>query len=81
MYNFLDYKYTDGTNYYRLTQTDFNGQSETFNIISIRTKDLIQEKPVAYDVIGRVIKSPDSYIGIIIYRYINGFWFKRIKLE
>jgi hypothetical protein len=34
-YSFTDLNPSRGTNYYRLKQTDFNGQSETFHLISI----------------------------------------------
>ena len=34
-YNFIDESPAPGTNYYRLTQTDINGQSEIFKIIAV----------------------------------------------
>lgn len=38
LYEYTDYKPFNGTSYYRLKQTDFNGSSETFNIIAIRNE-------------------------------------------
>jgi hypothetical protein len=40
MYEFDDDSYDNGTNYYRLTQTDFDGKFETFEIISITTPNV-----------------------------------------
>lgn len=34
-YEFFDEHYANGVNYYRLTQTDYNGTSKTFDVISI----------------------------------------------
>ncbi len=34
-YTFTDPSPAEGTNYYRLRQTDFNGRSETFNIVAV----------------------------------------------
>jgi hypothetical protein len=38
-YEFKDDKPTESTHYYRLRQVDYNGQSETYNIISISKDD------------------------------------------
>lgn len=35
-YQFSDYDFLPGTSYYRLTQVDFDGESETFDIISVQ---------------------------------------------
>ena len=34
-YSFTDYDYQNGTAYYRLTQYDFNGEKEVFDIVSV----------------------------------------------
>ena len=81
LYNYLDYEVTVGAIYYRLSQTDFDGLTEYFKIITLISKPLQTEKPKAYDTIGRVIEHPDSYIGIIIYKYSNGFWYKVTRLK
>lgn len=82
LYEYLDYGYMDGTNYYRLTQTDFNGASETFQIIAINTTvPPKREIPIAYDTLGRIIKDPDNYIGVIIFKYKNGSWYKISRLK
>jgi Secretion system C-terminal sorting domain len=39
VYNYIDKDAPSGMNYYRLTQTDFNGKSETFKPIVVRTEE------------------------------------------
>ena len=44
----LDYTFTDehpyhGTSYYRLKQTDYDGKSETFNIVSVNLKEKLND--------------------------------------
>lgn len=81
-YEYNDYDYIDGVNYYRLIQIDYNSEADTSKIISISTQPKpIIEKPVAYDTIGRIIPDPDNYIGVIIYKYKNGFWYKVTRLR
>ena len=56
--------------YYKLTQTDYDGTSEEFNI-KICGPDVDKVTLVAsYDVLGQVI--PDSYRGIVIEVYSDG---------
>lgn len=81
MYEYKDYEHTDITCYYRLTQTDFDGNTETFKIISVTGSKLNKEKPVAYDTLGRVIPDPNAYIGIIIFKYKSGFWYKVTRFK
>jgi hypothetical protein len=82
MYEYKDYEtIIGGVSYYRLTQTDFNGNNESFQIISIINDPYPQEIPKAYDVLGKAIDDPDNYIGIIIYKYSNGFWYKIARLR
>lgn len=42
-YLFSDYDFLPGTSYYRLTQVDFDGKSETFDIISLQN-DCVEEE-------------------------------------
>ena len=81
-YEYKDYNYIDGVNYYRLVQTDYDGAqtiSKTIAVSSLMGPK--REQPVAYDAIGRIIEHPDSYIGIIIFKYDNGSWYKITRLK
>jgi hypothetical protein len=80
-YVFNDLEGNNRTYYYRLTQTDYNGLNEVFKSISIPGNPPDQEIPIAYDNVGRVIIDPEQYIGMIIYKYKNGFWYKYYKLK
>lgn len=42
-YTYIDEKPAEGINYYRLKQTDFNGQFEYFNIVAISCKNNVEE--------------------------------------
>ncbi|MFH1004574.1 MAG: T9SS type A sorting domain-containing protein [Bacteroidota bacterium] len=42
-YTFIDEEPAEGINYYRLKQTDFNGQFEYFNIVAISCKNNYEE--------------------------------------
>jgi len=47
-YEFIDRPKTIGTNYYRLSQTDLDGQKEYFEIISVEQKPVITDKLTAH---------------------------------
>jgi len=73
----VDYTYTDTTNYnglvyYRLTQTDYDNKSETFNIISISdiTSDNLVVVVRIVNLMGQNVTS--NYNGVKIYYYNNG---------
>jgi hypothetical protein len=65
LYEYYDYTFLSGKNYYQLTQYDFDGKSEKFNIISIDNK--IDESGILkiYDIYGNEIQNittPGIYI-------------------
>ena len=69
----IHYEITDIDNeqvYYRLTQTDFDGKSETFNIISVG--NVLIEKVLVdmYDVAGRKLKYIQN--GLVLFLYDDG---------
>ena len=70
-YRFNDYTYTNNTiNYYRLTQTDFNGDSETFDVISINNTT-IRKKPVRIvNILGQEVDKNQK--GLVIEIYSDG---------
>lgn len=78
-YSFRDYNFTkDKINYYRLSQTDFNGQRTYFKIISVDNQKLIKKtliKTISID--GREVN--DSYKGIVIEFYSDGTTKRLIK--
>lgn len=82
------YRYTDKDVpsikyiYYRLSQTDFNGDSETFKIISVITPKIKNPKVIGmYDFLGKEISESDleSYQGFYIIKYEDGTSKKMLK--
>lgn len=72
----VSYEYIDGTypneiNYYRLTQTDFNGKSETFNIIGIVNLKVNETSDYTIvNLMGQEVS--DDFTGIRIIIWENG---------
>jgi hypothetical protein len=75
-YNLVDNSYRNVINYYRLSQTDFDGTIKTHNIISIdnTVKDKVIVKTV--NLIGQEID--DSYTGLRIVIFSDGTSIKKI---
>ena len=79
-YNSLDYEPLSGVSYYRLKQTDYNGDYKTFNPIAIRIEE---PKPHILDKIINTMgqEVDDSYNGLIIEIYQDGTSTKKYKLN
>jgi hypothetical protein len=78
-YYFNDYTITNNITYYRLTQYDFDGGFEIFNIIAIdNTEDFVNRNlHKVYDVFGRDITNTyKNYDGLKIYKYDDGHTIK-----
>jgi hypothetical protein len=70
-YTCKDVNPNKGINYYRLKQTDYNGQSEYFQIIAVAHDDSFSKVLIkTTDLLGREVS--DSYDGVIIRYYDNG---------
>lgn len=69
-YSFRDFTYEPTINYYRLSQVDFNGNSETFNVIAI--SNLGKEKQILFltNILGQIVG--DEATGILIVHYSDG---------
>lgn len=74
MYQYKDYTFKRvDYNYYRLKQTDYNGHTETFNIIVVDNTNSKTEAPTligTYNQYGQEVNS--NYTGFIIERYSDG---------
>lgn len=81
LYEYKDYGFTPNTyNYYRLKQTDFNGQYKYFNIIFVDNVE--KEKPKVIkitNILGQEIT--DDYFGLIIEYHSDGSIRKIYKLK
>jgi hypothetical protein len=69
-YSCRDYDFRNVVNYYRLSQTDFDGTREYFNPISIDNR---KESPYivkTINIMGQEVD--DSYTGVIIHLYSDG---------
>ena len=76
-YRFNDYRYTNVLNYYRLSQVDFDGRSETFNVIAM---DNSSESLDVIKIVNMMGQEVDEYQkGFVIYCYSDGSCKKVIK--
>ena len=69
-YNFIHFEPKPGINYYRLKQTDFDGEFEKFGPISV---EVIREKQYVvamYNLLGQPVN--ENYRGLIILKWDNG---------
>ena len=74
-YNYSDFSYRNLVNYYRLSQVDFDGQSETFKVISINNTEKVMEIIKMINVMGQEV---DEYQkGFVIFYYSDGTYQKK----
>ncbi len=78
-YILTDYKVDKTLNYYRLLQTDYDGQSEFSDIIEIdnRINGTIKEISGRYNILGEEVN--ELYHGVIIITYTDGTSIKIIQ--
>lgn len=69
-YNFSDFNFKRGINYYRLTQVDYDGESETFNLISINNSLSTRSVTKVVNMIGQEMNR--DYIGLRIIYFSTG---------
>ena len=70
-YQYKDYTYDVGVNYYRLKQFDIDGESETFKTISIENKKESTQEPIkVINIYGQEVRK--DYTGPKILIYENG---------
>jgi hypothetical protein len=69
-YSFRDFTYEPTTNYYQLTQVDFDGQSETFKIIAINNTGKYKEVLYITNTLGQIVD--DNTKGWLIIYYTDG---------
>ena len=74
-YTFKHYEFSDSYNYYKLTQYDFNGDSQAFDIILIDNRSLkIRKLLKVTDLLGREV--PYDYNGVKLLFYDDGMYEK-----
>ena len=76
-YKYFDLNYLNDINYYRLSQTDYDGNSITYEIISIDNRINKKEILSITNMLGQEVD--ESYKGMIIITYIDGSIEKTIK--
>ncbi|MBI1837229.1 MAG: hypothetical protein HYR91_08200, partial [Flavobacteriia bacterium] len=76
-YSIIDHDATSGIYYYRLKQTDFNGEEKLSTIISIEIKTNTSEVIMTVNTLGQEVN--ESYSGIVFDIYSDGTSVKRIQ--
>lgn len=69
-YSFRDFTFTNSLNYYRLSQVDFDGVSETFNIISIDNSKKQKQVLKIINILGQEVSQDTK--GLLIITYTDG---------
>jgi hypothetical protein len=69
-YSFRDFTYEAAINYYRLTQVDIDGQSETFKTISLNNLGKTKEVLYFTNLLGQIVN--DDVKGNLIVHYTDG---------
>jgi hypothetical protein len=69
-YSFRDFTYEPTINYYRLSQVDFDGNSETFKIISVNNLGKTKQILFLTNILGQIVG--DEATGILIAHYVDG---------
>lgn len=69
-YSFRDFTYESTINYYRLSQVDFDGQSETFKVIAISNVGKTKQILFLTNMLGQIVS--DEATGILIVHYSDG---------
>lgn len=78
-YRIFDTEPNNGVNYYRLTQTDFDGKSETFDIIAVEYDKSIKNRVVKItNVLGQEIN--ENVGGVVFYYFEDGTVIKTFKV-
>lgn len=80
-YFYYDYFPFIGNNYYNLTQTDFDGNSQSFNIVECEVNNRNEYKIEYYNLLGQIVKyNSDLPNGIYFKKTINGKYTKTEKI-
>lgn len=81
-YSYTDNSTTNGINYYRLSQVDYNG-NETFLGILVLNNNLTKLLTLLKmtDILGRQLSEDNSYTGVVISYWNDGSITKSIKTE
>ena len=69
-YSFRDFTYEPTINYYRLSQVDFDGNSETFKMIAINNLGKSKQILFLTNILGQIVD--DEATGILIIHYTDG---------
>ena len=69
-YRFRDFTYESTINYYRLSQVDFDGNSETFKMIAISNLGKAKQILFLTNMLGQIVD--DEATGILIVHYSDG---------
>ena len=78
-YNWLDTDPSIDISYYRLKQTDYNGQSETFDPVAVSVSSTEKIVDKVFNLMGQEVE--DTYEGVVIEVYQDGTSVRKYKLN
>lgn len=78
-YVYYDEQPYDGVSYYRLRQTDYDGNTEAFNPVSVKIVRKPKEIDIIYNLMGQIVDK--YYEGVVIEVYKDGSYAKKLYLQ